>query len=1359
MKKKLLKELKVSLYAILFACATFIAPGVFAQDYQIPFNTGKNASSVIENTTETLRVQYVFGGLQSIEVKTEKGVFNELILPQGYSVGELGSPKLPAVKNLIEIPFGAEATVTVKGYTVTDYKLSDYGINNMLFPNQPSVRKDQQPEDVKFEYNAEAYQASEFTRSEVAGLEVLGVMRGVRLGRLDISPVKYNPATGTIRVYNNIEVEVSFSGADKSLNSFVKASTFSPYFEAAYGKVLNHTKDAFSDHPDLTKYPIKMVVVADRMFEEALQPYFEWKTKKGFKLEIGYTDEIGSTPTDIKNYIFGIYNAATPQNPAPSFVLVVGDVAQVPASATGSASNGVTDLYYSSVDGDIFPDIYLGRLSAQTVEQLNNQLEKILYYEKYEFADPTYLDDVTLIAGADPNWNPRVGQATIQYGTQNYFNAAHGYATVNAYLNSYSGCYDPARIAVSMINYTAHCSPSSWADPSLSVSNVYAFSNANKYPLSVGNCCQSSDYSVSECIGEAWVRAPQKGAVAYIGSVPSTYWFEDFYWSVGAFPLQGENNGYVPTFEETTLGAYDAPFVSDYVSVAGITMVGNLAVTEVHAQGYPSHSSPTYYWQAYQNFGDPSMVIYHTQGEDNTVSHMAIVPIGMATYTVNALPGSYVAISKDGVLHGAALVDESGEVAVPIEPIVAGGDVTIVVTKPQYKPYVATVPAAALEGPYIVLDSYVVNDNLGNNNGQIDYTETVKLNLTAKNVGADPSTTITATVTVSDPYVTLVGGNTVNFGAIQNGTANTSTVENALTFEVSANVPDQYKPSFPVVFTDGTTSWNSNLKLTVNAPVIEVQNTFVLTETQGNSNGRLDAGETATATFKILNTGHAAANSPEAMLTGDCAYLTIVNPEGAISPIAAGEFGEVVYTLEANASAPEGISTTLTFSAKEINEAQATHTLVIGQMPQVTVGTGTETPEGYPFYNWYKANRSQMLYLESELGAGDKTITKIAFDMAHCTEDTDANRLPNFKIIFKPTTVTTLTGAYANTADGTVVFQIDTLQMPSVLGWNTWDIEDYVLPAGQNLIIEVAWGLLENYCNSSEDQFKVKSTQVADNRVVYGYDDNQASPTYDGSSNKLPNLFVTFAAPTPPSEYAVNFTVFSGGATNPVEGAVVMVGSKSLVTNNEGKVSINLISGDYGYSVTAEDYDPWLNQSFTLEGENLNILVDLTSNPTYDVTFSVIDEWNTVINDAVITFNGQAHAAGQYIFTGLAAGTYEYTITRQYYYPITASVEIVNNDAAINIKLYADGTLVEATENPTVSVYPNPTNGNILVSTKGFNEELNITLMNYQGQVVASELSTNASSFNFDLSGYAKGIYYIKVNDSKNVQVLRVVLQ
>ena len=80
----------------------------------------------------------------------------------------------------------------------------------------------------------------------------------------------------------------------------------------------------------------------------------------------------------------------------------------------------------------------------------------------------------------------------------------------------------------------------------------------------------------------------------------------------------------------------------------------------------------------------------------NQVNHMAILPIGMATYEVSAVPGSLVAISKDGVLHGTALVDETGTVQVPIDPVTSSGDVTICVTAPQRIPYIATVPAAAL---------------------------------------------------------------------------------------------------------------------------------------------------------------------------------------------------------------------------------------------------------------------------------------------------------------------------------------------------------------------------------------------------------------------------------------------------------------------------------------------------------------------------------------------------------------------------------------------------------------------------------------------------------------------------------------
>jgi hypothetical protein len=184
------------------------------------------------------------------------------------------------------------------------------------------------------------------------------------------------------------------------------------------------------------------------------------------------------------------------------------------------------------------------------------------------------------------------------------------------------------------------------------------------------------------------------GAVGYIGSAPSSYWFEDFYWAVGAFPIQGNNNGYVPSYDETTWGAFDAPFMSNYVTQDAMNFVGNLAVTEVHIQGYPSHSSPLYYWQAYNLLGDPSLVIYMTQGEVNSVSFQGLLPIGANNFTVSAEPGSYVGISMDGVLHGAALVDESGSVDVPIIPFTTAGTADIVVTKPQYQPVMETVVVA-----------------------------------------------------------------------------------------------------------------------------------------------------------------------------------------------------------------------------------------------------------------------------------------------------------------------------------------------------------------------------------------------------------------------------------------------------------------------------------------------------------------------------------------------------------------------------------------------------------------------------------------------------------------------------------------
>jgi hypothetical protein len=932
---------------IFFVSGVFFSLHMQAQNFAIDFDREASEVQVSTDNMKQLDATFTLKGLNSLNVETDRGAFSELYIPGAYAVGTLGTPKLPAFKKLIEIPFGAEVSVKVKSFSVTDYQLADYGLTSPIMPVQPSLRKDQEAKDVPFEFDEKLYQKDHFISPELASVEVLGVLRGYRLARVTVAPVSYNPVKGIIRVYNDVEVEVTFDNVDQALTEYVKTSTYSPYFDVVHQSLINTLGGGgYPAHPDLTKYPVKYLIVAPRMFENDLQTFIEWKTMKGFEVIVAYTDEIGTTYSAIQTWIHAQYNAGTPTDPAPSFVLLVGDTPQIPATM-GSSSSKMTDLYYASVDGDYFPEMYYGRFSATNSAQLLTQIAKTLYYEKYEFTDPGYLNDITLIAGADGTWNPRVGQPTIHYGTQNYFNAAHGFATVNAYLTSpYTGCYSPEKIAVSMINYTAHCSETSWGDPNLSQSAVNAFVNNGKYPVAIGNCCLAADFGYGECMGETWQRGVNKGSVAYIGSSPSSYWFEDFYWAVGAFPIQGNNNGYVPTYEETTWGSYDAPFNGDYVTTGGTVLVGNLAVTEVHIQGYPSHSSPTYYWQAYNVLGDPSLTPYYTEAADNTVSHMAILPIGLETYEVTAAPGSYVGISKDGVLHGSALVDETGVVEVPLTPVLSGGPVDIVVTKPQYKPYMMQVPAAALEGPYIVLGGYTINDASGNNNGLADYDENIMLNMTLSNVGSDPAVNVMATITGTDEYVTLTGSATQTFGSIAAGEA--IVVNNAFSFSIDSFVPDQHKAQFVLEITDGNDTWTSNLFITVQAPELEIAEEFIIDDSQsGNGDGILDPGETGLVKLDVTNNGHSSISDININIASNDPLLVINSQTINVASIAAGASAQIAINVTADAGAtigwPVNVDLDATAGPSALYTAEQMITVVIGLIPEYLMSNGTVT--------------------------------------------------------------------------------------------------------------------------------------------------------------------------------------------------------------------------------------------------------------------------------------------------------------------------------------------------------------------------------------------------------------------------------
>jgi len=80
----------------------------------------------------------------------------------------------------------------------------------------------------------------------------------------------------------------------------------------------------------------------------------------------------------------------------------------------------------------------------------------------------------------------------------------------------------------------------------------------------------------------------------------------------------------------------------------------------------------------------------------------------------------------------------------------------------------------------------------------------------------------------------------------------------------------------------------------------------------------------------------------------------------------------------------------------------------------------------------------------------------------------------------------------------------------------------------------------------------------------------------------------------------------------------------------------------------------------------------------------------------------------------------------------------------------------------SLTVYPNPTSGRFTVSFSNTeSSDLTLELVNISGQVVYRNEVKSVYSYNEDIdaSAFAKGVYYLKVNDGTDVKIEKVVIQ
>ena len=880
------------------------------------------------------------GNLELEYRTTPSGVFRQLKMEGHITSGRRGFPDLPVMSRLIQVPHGAEIQIHVTGYDEQIISLEEQGVKQPLFPAQPSAVKSGADTLRPFYYNAQAYRANRFIGQKLVQAEPLGLLRHTRLARLTIAPVQYHPLRNELKIMNSLRFEVQFTRPATS-KSKSRVPSKNPYFSRLQDQTLNAP---LSEGKGFAREgPMTYVIIAPPGYRRTLEPFVRWKQRKGFHVVEAYTDSIGGSREEIRQFLLQAYRY--PAVTSPSFVLLVGDLEQIP-SWEGKAGNHLTDFYYGEYTDDWLPDAFYGRLPARDTAELHDMLKKTLDYEQYTMEDPAYLEDALLVAGDDENYEDTYANGQIHYATSYYFNGANG-IQAHAYLQDPDGgnlalqdsIVQNMNRGVGFATYTAHCSPNGWSRPDFNTSHIAALQQNRKYGLWISNCCETASFGRDNSFSEAALRSRDNGAIGAIGASDDTYWDEDYWWTVG---LTGSISA-SPTYASSYLGLYDRVFHTHgedtsewYITQGSMLAAGNLAV---EASG---SSRKHYYWEIYHLMGDPSLMPYFGIPDPLLVSlEKEVLRMGDESLLVATEPYAYAALSRDGQLLDATYADARGEAALSFPGLSKPGVATLVVTAQNRRPHLQEIVVSPNNQPYVVPYEVLYNDSSGNGNGRPDFGETISLDVTLKNVSDSlDALDVTDSLAEEDPYISL-SDPAQWYGKLPAGEQLGR--EDAFVLNVSDSVPDLHEVSFQMHIkgkdkNDSLYTWSSRQNMVLHAPELEVGETVWVEDPEGG-NGLLDPGETGLLRFVVYNKGHAGLDSLRHRLqpADENDPYEPIDTLQTSSFLEAGAADTLTFRLKASDTASTGISVQVQVSSEGGSRGQyhtsARRRFVIGPTP------------------------------------------------------------------------------------------------------------------------------------------------------------------------------------------------------------------------------------------------------------------------------------------------------------------------------------------------------------------------------------------------------------------------------------------
>ena len=813
----------------------------------------KQAFSITAQSDNHMDIRFSLPDFELETVNVGDQVFDRIIMPDAGTTLESGLPELPTVSISLAIPRQGSTQASLMG-------VEPEMINSFLaYP----VQQGQELESPKsFVYNAGYYSQGAAYPQNVVQISEPYILRDFRLVTIQVNPFIYNPLTQALTVNQTIDLRITFT-QEPGLNELAgEFSNYSLAFEKIYeASILN-----FDDYryQMFSRTPPRYLLIhgnnTDPNFLNAINDFVLWKRQKGADVDVATTaaGSAGTTTTTIKNYIQTAYNNVALR---PDYVILVGDTQGSYTIPTFSVSSGSGDYPYTHLEGtDQVGDVFIGRISAENLSQLQTLFAKIYLYERdLNINTADWLNRMLLVG----DWSPS-GISTVyisKYIKERalYINPSYTFTELYGSDPSPSSMNTAINQGIGFFAYRGYINMSGWSPSESSLNNAFRLPHAIIPTCGTGNFGSSSP-GTTEAFIRLGTAAQPKGAVTATGMATSSTH------TVFNNVLHGGIWGGLLTYGMRTMGE-------------GL-LNAKAYIHQMFGVSSPSNVTSFAHW--FNLMGDPTMEVYFGIPSTFNVTTQTTIPLGLSLLDVavrdnnmTIVADASVTLSQGTSILSRGYTDAEGNVILILPSGMGTGNCVMTVSKHNFKP--VQIPITVDTSGTLVPGSIVIDDDTtapsqGNTDGFANGGETLEILFGLQNTSAATISGISGYITTTSPYATF-SDSLVTYAAIPAG--QTGFNASPIVLHVAPNTPHNSMLRLHIILTDsmGNTYDISEFMPVTNANIRYHSYALI----NAGTNNALDPGETAGFTVTLSNIGAIGVTGITARLFSDNDLVSVTN--------------------------------------------------------------------------------------------------------------------------------------------------------------------------------------------------------------------------------------------------------------------------------------------------------------------------------------------------------------------------------------------------------------------------------------------------------------------------------------------------